>query len=160
MKTPSSSTSASSNHSIPGGEDQSRGTTTATQGISVHVDPSYLEGHSNPYEGQFIFQYQIRIVNDSTETVTLRDRHWIIIDEDGEREDVKGEGVIGMQPTLKPGESFEYESYCPLGTRWGTMEGTYRFERESDSAMFVVDVARFFLVAPESTPNDAPARTR
>ncbi len=127
-----------------------RGSEAVTSGIRVLVEPDYLAGHSRPFENQYIFQYQIRIRNESDETVTLRARHWRIIDEDGDTEEVQGDGVIGMQPTLAPGESFEYESYCPLPTRWGTMEGTYYFVRESDGERFEVAVARFYLVAPES----------
>jgi len=155
MESPSSPTSTwSGDH----GTSESRGSSAVTHGVRVDVEPSFLEGHSNPYENQFIFQYQICITNESDETVTLRTRHWIIIDEHGDREDVEGEGVIGMQPTLKPGESFEYESYCPLETRWGTMEGVYHFESEGGE-MFDVPIARFYLVAPESaTRSRTPAQ--
>lgn len=125
-----------------------RGAENVSHGVRVVIEPEYLEGHSNPHESQFIFQYHVHLTNEGDATVTLRKRHWIIIDEQGEREEVQGDGVIGMQPTLQPGHSFEYESYCPLNTRWGTMEGNYTFEREDDGVTFEVEIPRFFLVAP------------
>jgi len=126
-----------------------RGSEGVSHGIHVLIEPEYLESHSNPYEGQFIFQYHVRLTNEGEMVVTLRRRHWVIIDEQGEREEVTGDGVIGMQPTLQPGHSFEYESYCPLNTRWGTMEGDYLFEREEDGEKFTVAIPRFYLVAPD-----------
>lgn len=143
--------STSSEEARPGHDSEScRGSESTTEGIRVEIEPVYLEGHSNPLEDQFLFQYRVRIVNDGEETVTLRRRHWVIIDESGDREEVHGDGVIGMQPTLRSGESFEYESHCPLGTRWGTMEGIYEFERESDGETIEAEVARFYLVAPKA----------
>ena len=147
MTTHSHSTSSSAVPCKDGGA-VCRGAATVSHGIRVDVEPAYLEGHSNPFEGQYIFQYHVQLTNESDVVVTLRRRHWIIIDEQGEREEVTGDGVIGMQPTLQPGHSFEYESYCPLNTRWGTMEGSYTFEHEEDGTVFEVEIPRFFLVAP------------
>ncbi|MBL9141774.1 MAG: ApaG domain, partial [Phycisphaerae bacterium] len=88
-------------------------------------------------------------VNEGDAPVTLRKRRWHIVDADGEVHDVEGEGVIGQQPTLSPGGKFEYQSYAPLMTRWGTMEGAFTFERE-DRSNFDAAVTRFFLVGAES----------
>lgn len=116
-------------------------------GVRVRVRPEYLPDHSDPDARRFVFGYRIRIRNEGAEPVTLISRHWIIVDGDGDRHDVEGDGVVGHQPRLEPGEAFEYASYCPLETRWGTMEGVYHM-RLDDGSMFHARVARFFLVAP------------
>lgn len=118
---------------------------TVTQGIRVQAAARYAASESQPVHGQFLYHYKIRITNEGTERARLRTRHWIILDANNQREDVRGEGVVGKQPTLAPGESFDYESSCPLRTRWGTMEGEYVFERD-DGSRFGVKIGRFFLV--------------
>lgn len=116
----------------------SRGSIQTTQGVEVQVTPTYLPGESNARAGRFVFGYQIRITNKGDRTVQLLHRNWLIVDGDGDRREVRGSGVVGRQPILKPLESFAYSSGCPLGTPWGTMEGTYTFrEVETDA----VDVA-------------------
>ena len=80
--------------------------------------------------------------------MTLRRRHWTIVDGDGEKHEVEGEGVVGQQPALAPGERFEYQSFTPLMTHWGTMEGMFTFERD-DASNFDARIARFFLVGAE-----------
>ena len=110
---------------------------TATEGIRVQAAAQYMPGDSNPEQRQYIYAYKIRITNEGTRRAKLRSRHWIILDADNQREDVRGPGVVGKQPDLGPGESFEYMSGCPLRTKWGTMEGTYTMEREDLSLIHI-----------------------
>ncbi len=117
---------------------------TTTYGIRVGASAYYLAEESHPEEHRFLFGYRIVIVNQGEETVTLRSRHWIIIDGEGTVEEVKGPGVVGQQPRLGPGEGFKYTSCCPLPTEWGTMEGEYEFERDSGERM-AVKIGRFYL---------------
>lgn len=119
-----------------------------TDGVRVSVTPSYLPEHSDPLERRFVFAYRIRIVNQSERWVKLLSRRWVIVDSHGESQEFTGEGVIGAQPELEPGQSFEYSSYCPLATPWGTMEGEYTMRRD-DGSTFLATIARFFLVAEE-----------
>ena len=97
-----------------------------------------------------MYAYRISMTNEGTERARLRSRHWVILDSENRREDVRGPGVVGEYPDLAPGESYSYVSYCPLPTTWGTMEGSYTFERE-DGTRFPVGVGRFFLV-PSAPP--------
>ncbi len=124
------------------------GSDAVTDGIRVRVTPSYLREQSDPEEGQFLFTYRIRISNEGKIPAKLLSRHWIITDADGGVQEVRGEGVVGEQPRLARGESFEYESFCQLGTTWGTMEGTFMMERE-DGVAFEARVARFYLAAAQ-----------
>lgn len=127
-----------------------------TSGIRVAVDPYFLPDHSTPEENKFVFGYRVRLFNEGDEPAQLTDRHWIIIDADGERRDVRGEGVIGQQPRIAPGESFEYASYCPLATEWGTMEGSFTMLRDNGES-FEATVDRFYLVAStEAAPTPEP----
>jgi len=117
-----------------------------TRGIRVSVHPKYEPDHSEPSADRFIFSYNVTIRNEGEETITLKDRHWIIINSDGEREEVKGPGVVGFTPTLGPGEEFQYSSYCPLDTPFGTMEGHYGMVT-AEGRPFEVAIGRFYLVA-------------
>jgi len=117
---------------------------TTTNGIRVGATAFFMPEESSPEEHHFLFGYRIVIVNEGKLTATLRRRHWIIIDANGAVEEVKGEGVVGQQPRLAPGDGFKYTSYCPLATAWGTMEGTYEFETD-DALRFPVKIGRFFL---------------
>ncbi len=126
--------------------------------VRVRVVPAFMPGESHAGgEGRnpiYLFMYEVTITNDADSPmgVQLRHRHWIVVDADGERRDVKGEGVVGRQPHLAPGESFTYASSCPLPTPWGTMEGTYQMAAD-DGRTFDVAVARFYLVSePAPTP--------
>ncbi|MBK7874668.1 MAG: Co2+/Mg2+ efflux protein ApaG [Planctomycetes bacterium] len=121
------------------------GSDTTTEGIRVIAEATFLPEDSEPEQHQFVYAYRIRMKNEGTRRARLKSRHWVILDADNNREDVRGPGVVGKHPDLKPGEEFEYTSGCPLRTRWGTMEGTYLFERE-DGTPFEVAVGRFFLV--------------
>lgn len=125
----------------------SHGSDTLTEGIRVRVVPSYVSAQSDPSQGKYLFTYQITIANEGRLRARLRSRRWLIVDADGEQHEVRGPGVVGQTPDLGPGEQFEYSSFCPLGTPWGTMEGTYEFEREDGSVVDVL-VGRFYLVGP------------
>lgn len=125
------------------------GSVAVTQGVRISARPRYLPDHSEPDAARFIFRYRIHIANESDGAVTLLRRHWIIVDGQGQRRDVEGEGVIGAQPRIEPGHTYEYESFCPLTTSWGTMEGSYAMARD-DGSEFAAEVARFYLVADES----------
>jgi len=118
-----------------------------SNGIRVQVVPSFMDSHSDAERGRFIFSYKIRISNEGTDRVRLVSRTWQIVDADGTRNEVSGPGVVGQHPELSPGETFEYSSFCPLPTAWGTMEGHYVFERE-DKSTFEAQVARFYFAAP------------
>ena len=124
---------------------------TVTEGIRVQAAAQYLDGESEPDQRQYLFAYRIRIRNEGTRRARLKSRHWIIVDADNHREDVRGPGVVGKTPLLAPGESFEYSSGCPLRTPWGTMEGTYAMERD-DGTSFEAAVGRFFLVSSALMP--------
>lgn len=116
-------------------------------GISIQSYPVFIPGHSLPEESRFFFSYTIEIRNDRPTPVQLMERHWIIINGDGVREDVHGPGVVGKTPLIQPGESFVYTSFCPLNTAWGTMEGFYSM-RGHEGDVFTVPIPRFIL-APD-----------
>ena len=96
-----------------------------TRGISVTVTSRFVPEESSPDQGRYFFAYSVEITNLSLERVQLRSRAWRIVDGHGQVQEVRGEGVVGKQPVLGPGESFSYTSGCPLGTPDGTMQGTY-----------------------------------
>ena len=95
-----------------------------THGVRVSVRARFVPERSNPGDGEWFFAYSIEITNESDRTVQLLSRHWIITDADGKVEEVRGPGVVGQQPILGPGQSFEYTSACPLITSFGVMQGT------------------------------------
>ena len=96
-----------------------------TEGIRIEVTPEFIPERSEPDKKLFFFIYNIRITNNSEENLQLLSRYWLIINADGDENEVKGEGVVGQFPYLKPGQNFEYSSFTPLDTEWGTMEGHY-----------------------------------
>lgn len=118
-----------------------------TRGVRVKVQSEYAAERSDPSNNQWFFLYTITIANEGTETVQLLTRHWIITDGAGHVEEVRGPGVVGKQPILKPGESFEYTSGCPLTTPFGTMEGMYQMIAEGGER-FDAKVAPFTLSEP------------
>lgn len=120
--------------------------TAVTQGVKVEVETKYMAEQSSA--GSFVFAYTIRISNEGSETVRLRTRHWIITDARGGLREVRGEGVVGAQPTLSPGRSFEYTSGCVLPTPRGTMHGTYQMEC-ADGSEFDAEIPLFVLMAPD-----------
>ncbi len=120
-----------------------------TQGIRVTVSSSYLPERSSPTQREYVFAYTVKITNEGGETAQLRSRHWIITDGDGHVQEVKGDGVVGAQPVLRPGQTFEYTSGCALRTPRGTMHGTYQMARE-DGRRFDAVIAPFALALPHS----------
>jgi ApaG protein len=118
-----------------------------TQGIRVTVKSRFLPEQSSA--GRWAFAYTVRIDNVGSATVQLRSRHWIITDGNGKREEVRGDGVVGNQPTLRPGEKFEYTSGAVLQTPHGSMQGTYRMATE-DGRHFDAEIALFPLTQPGS----------
>ena len=120
-----------------------------TNGIRVEVLCRYAPENSRPYHREWIFQYTVRITNQSTDTVQLISRHWIITDALEHVEEVKGPGVVGEQPVLAPGESFKYSSWCPLPTPAGVMRGTYQMVR-MNGEQFDIEIAPFGLRAKQT----------
>jgi ApaG protein len=118
-----------------------------TRGIRVRVRSEYSAERSRPAKNEWFFLYTVTISNEGTEPVQLVTRHWIITDGTGKIDEVRGPGVVGKQPTLKPGEAFEYTSGCPLGTPFGVMEGTYQMIAGSGER-FDAKVAPFTLSEP------------
>ncbi len=120
-----------------------------THGIRVKAASSYLEARSDPDHALWFFAYRIRIANEGGETVQLISRHWKIMDAEGRVEEVRGRGVVGEQPVLAPGESFEYTSGCPLSTPFGSMQGAYQMATESGER-FNAEIAAFNLSQPHA----------
>ena len=117
-----------------------------TNGIRVEVMSQHSAENSRPSQGEWVFQYTVRITNLSVDTVQLVSRHWIITDAAEHVEEVRGPGVVGAQPVLAPGESFKYSSWCPLKTPVGMMRGTYEMARP-DGNHFDIEIAPFALKA-------------
>lgn len=115
--------------------------------ISVAVKTSYIEEHSAPHEGRFVFSYTICIQNSGEIAAKLMTRHWVITDSDGNEQEVFGEGVVGEQPFLQPGEQFEYTSGTVLDTPIGCMHGHYQMVAE-DGTQFKTDIPAFTLAQP------------
>ena len=122
---------------------------TTTRGIRIEVRSEFLPERSSPRDGSYLFQYDVRISNVGSETAQLISREWIITNADGEVERVKGPGVIGEQPVLQPGSSFEYTSFCPLKTAVGTMQGSYQMVTQ-DGTRFDAAISAFTLAVPRS----------
>ena len=118
-----------------------------TKGIHVVVRPSFSLPHSEPADGKFVFTYLVQMENQSAEAAQLLFRHWHIHDSEGEDSELEGEGVLGEQPSLAPGKSHVYESFCVLQSPVGFMEGYYTFVRPNGEK-FRVNVPRFDLRAP------------
>jgi len=119
----------------------------STRSIRITVEPTYLDDQSAPEEQRFVWAYHVRIENHGPETVQLRSRYWRITDARGKVQEVRGAGVVGEQPVLKPGDSFEYTSGTPLPTSSGFMVGTYQMENETGER-FDVAVPAFSLDSP------------
>jgi ApaG protein len=122
---------------------------TTTDGIRVQVKTMFLPDRSAPREDQYLFAYTIRISNVGEETAQLLSRYWIITDADGEVKEIRGPGVVGDQPVLEPGMSYEYTSYCPLKTKVGTMQGSYTMVRPGGE-LFEAQIAPFTLAVPNA----------
>lgn len=122
---------------------------TTTRGVRVTVRSEYVPERSSPADAQYFFAYRIRISNAGEDTVQLLSRHWVITDGAGQVEHVRGPGVVGEQPVLEPGESFEYTSFCPLPTPIGSMHGTYQMVTAGGST-FDAEIAPFSLAVPSA----------
>lgn len=118
-----------------------------TRGIEVSVEPSFLESRSSPGGSQYVWAYRVTIANRSQETVQLLSRHWMITNARGELTEVKGPGVVGERPVLKPGERFEYTSGAPLNTPSGMMGGAYQMET-AHGERFDIEIPTFSLDIP------------
>ncbi len=118
-----------------------------TRGITVRVAVNYLADQSEPARGRWFWAYHIRIENGGEVAVQLLTRHWIITDGRGMRHSVEGEGVVGEQPMISPGGSYDYVSGCPLATPAGSMQGSYRMI-DTEGERFDVTIPKFALLAP------------
>ncbi len=122
--------------------------TLITKGIRISVETFYQHEYSRPVEYKYIFAYRITIDNLSQHTIQLLRRKWYIFDSNGSVKEVEGDGVVGQQPILKPGESHQYISWCQLATDTGKMQGTYTMEKKDDGELFQVEIPAFRLIAP------------
>jgi ApaG protein len=126
-----------------------RMSTALTNGIMVTVKSEYIPERSSLSSRQYAFAYTVRIENQGEETAQLRSRHWIITDGNGSVQEVRGDGVVGAQPVLRPGENFEYTSWCVLATPSGMMRGTYQMVTDRGQS-FDADIAPFRLALPQT----------
>lgn len=115
-----------------------------THDIEVKVVPNFLADESRPEQSVFVFSYDVEIINHGSQTVQLLSRHWIITDGNGKVEEVKGPGVVGEQPVLKPGARHQYQSFCPLRTPQGNMRGSFQFQVDKKNTIDV-KIPLFFL---------------
>lgn len=117
--------------------------------FEVQVKVTYIESESRPDQNQFLFAYKVRIQNKGSSAAQLMSRHWIVTDAFGQSEEVRGAGVVGVQPKIQSGQSFEYESACPLMTSSGSMRGTYQFTSDLGEN-FEIQIPEFYLIAPQA----------
>lgn len=122
-----------------------------THGVLVRVEPNYLVEESDPEESRFVFSYTVEIENRTGSTLQLLSRHWLITDALGVRQEVRGQGVVGQQPVLRPGESFDYTSAAPLHAPSGVMVGSYEMTRLETGERFTLPVPAFALDSPFET---------
>ena len=115
-----------------------------TRNFLVEVEPQFLPERSSAQAGYFYFSYRVRITNQGESPAKLLSRHWIITDGHGEVQEVRGDGVVGQQPRIEPGQSFEYTSFCPLPTPTGNMRGSYLLVEDSGTE-FSARIPLFFL---------------
>jgi ApaG protein len=120
-----------------------------TQNIEIRTRVTYVDLQSRPEQNYFFFVYKISIQNRGQSQAQLLNRYWLITDAHGNSEEVRGPGVVGLQPKINPGQVFEYESACPLPTPYGTMKGHYQFQDET-GAQFTVEIPEFDLVSPQA----------
>jgi len=122
---------------------------TKTYDVAVAVSSRYLPEQSNPSEQEYLFAYTVRITNQGQHPVQVISRHWVITDADQREQEVHGLGVVGQQPLLRPGQTFEYTSGCPLSTPFGTMKGSYHCVGDN-GVPFEVPIAEFMLAMPRT----------
>ena len=121
---------------------------TISEGVKVSVETFYQQDYSNPLQSEYMFAYRIGIENRNGFPVKLHSRHWYIFDTNGDYREVEGEGVVGMQPTINPGEDYQYVSGCNLHTEMGRMHGTYTMENLNTKQLFEVNIPAFEMIAP------------
>jgi len=119
-----------------------------TEGVNIVVETFYQAVQSNPINGDYLFAYRVTIENLSTMPVQLLSRHWYIFDSNGSHREVEGEGVVGQQPIIEPGSSYQYVSACNLKSDMGKMYGTYNMENLYNKKKFTVQIPEFQLIAP------------
>jgi ApaG protein len=119
-----------------------------SSGVKVSVETFYQPDYSNPVQSEYMFAYRITIENHNSFPVKLHRRHWFIFDSNGSHREVEGEGVVGVQPTLIPGENYQYVSGCNLRTEMGKMAGTYQMENLNSKTMFEVNIHAFEMIVP------------
>ena len=120
--------------------------TKITEGVKVSVDTIYQPEYSNPANEHFMFAYRVKIENMGEYSVQLMHRHWTIFESNGTKREVEGEGVVGQQPIIEPGNNHEYVSGCNLKTEIGSMKGTYEMRRIVDGQAFQVNIPEFYLI--------------
>lgn len=118
-----------------------------TKGIRVSVRPTFLEGQSDPDDDLYVWSYTVRICNDTGDSIRVRTRHWLITNAKGLTEEVRGVGIVGEQPLIRPGENYEYTSGAPLSTPSGMMVGRYGVE-SAGGELFDIDIPAFSLDSP------------
>lgn len=117
-------------------------------GIKVSVEVFYQSDYSNPTNAEYMFAYRITIENNNAFAVKLLNRHWYIFDSNGDHREVEGDGVIGLQPVINPGQQFQYSSGCNLRTEIGKMHGTYTLENLNNKIHFTVNIPAFQMIVP------------
>lgn len=122
--------------------------TKITDGVKISVETIYQPEYSNPANEHFMFAYRVNIENLTENSVQLLNRHWQIFDSNGSKREVEGEGVVGQQPVIEPGDMHEYVSGCNLKTEMGSMKGSYEMRRIVDGQNFRVNIPEFYLIAP------------
>ena len=119
-----------------------------SEGVEVSVETFYQQDYSNPMQSEYMFAYRIAIENHNSFSVKLHRRHWRIFDSNGTYREVEGEGVVGVQPVLSPGEKYQYVSGCNLRTEMGRMHGTYQMENLNNKQFFDVNIPAFEMFVP------------
>lgn len=122
--------------------------TQITAGVKISVETIYQPEYSNPANDHYMFAYKINIENLTDYSVQLMRRHWFIFDSNGTKREVAGEGVVGQQPVIDPGDSHEYVSGCNLKTDMGSMKGSYEMRRLVDDEIFAAEIPEFIMIAP------------
>jgi ApaG protein len=121
---------------------------TISEGVEVSVETFYQQDYSNPLQAEYMFAYRITIENHNAFPVKLNSRHWHIFDSNGNYREVEGEGVVGMQPVIHPGEEYQYVSGCNLHTEMGRMHGTYLMQNLNNQQLFEVNIPPFEMITP------------
>ena len=119
-----------------------------TAGVKISVESFYQQDYSNPLNGEYMFAYRVTIENNNAFPVKLLSRHWFIYDSNASQREVEGEGVVGVQPLINPGEQYQYISGCNLKSEMGKMFGTYQMENQASKQQFQVNIPVFYMVVP------------